>query len=107
MVWNLHFPTLIERLLWRLSCLGILVIPTCWLILGSFCMLIFVVLFGIALRAGQKTPQDSYILMFVGPILAVGSSCTLLASMACGIFIAVESFISLRSFSEGAFRTVS
>ena len=88
--WNGHFPTHLERYIWRISCLEVMVgIPV--FNVTKQCFVFFYK------RRGRWV---KYAFVFVGTVI-------LLQYMLARIFIFVEAFASLRNLPVGSYKTVT
>lgn len=88
--WNGHFPTSIERWIWRVSCL-VLVLPA----IATTTKYIT-----------QKLPSKAHMDYYVDRAVHILLHPLLLVYFLARVYIVVESFISVRSLPEGSYQTV-
>ena len=89
--WNSHFPTLLERLLWRISC---------------FVLLLPAIVTTIKLIT-QKMPNRRHVDYYMSIAVHILMHPVLLVYFSARIFLVVESFISVRNLPNGAYETVN
>ena len=89
--WNSHFPTLLERLLWRISC---------------FVLLLPAIVTTIKLLT-QKMPNKWHVDYYMSIAVHILMHPVLLVYFSARIFVVVESFISMRNLPHGSYETVS
>lgn len=105
--WNTHFPSPVDRWLWRVSSIVIAVISTRFLVLVTFIsddytgwasFLVAPITFICKQYSRVKEDMGSFSQwVWFGPLPAI---------VICGrVFLLVEVFISLRSLPEGSFKT--
>ena len=90
-VWNEHFPSYIERILWIASALSIGCLPFFWMFLSKWIKTWF--------PNGRADPSSRH----PGFLYRIGLVCWGLARA----YLVVESFASLRSLPVGSYKTVS
>ncbi|KAI5812376.1 hypothetical protein BZA77DRAFT_253280 [Pyronema omphalodes] len=113
--WNFDFPTNIERMLWKTSCIitlcGCLVAPG-YLIWGDFALDgSGIIVTTLSLFTGEfineeNDGEDSNALLYLVNAIVVISILALPIMLAARIFLVVESFISLRDVPTGVYATV-
>jgi hypothetical protein len=89
-VWNSHFPTPLEKWMWRFSCL-MLLLPT---------------LVTTAKWITQMCGPKSNFYLYVNRALQVVMHPVIVAYFCARVFVVVESFISIRSLPVGSYETV-
>jgi hypothetical protein len=88
--WNGHFPSLLEMLLWRISCLTLslpAIVTTAKIIT-------------------QKLPKKWHVDYYVHIVVHVLLHPVLLVYFSARIYVVLESFISIRNLPDGAYETV-
>lgn len=88
--WNSHFPTLLERWMWRISC---------------FVLLLPAIVTTIKLIT-QKMPNKWHVDYYMSKAVQILLHPVLLVYFSARIYVVVESFISLRNLPEGSYDTV-
>ncbi|KAF8242899.1 hypothetical protein K440DRAFT_563738 [Wilcoxina mikolae CBS 423.85] len=98
--WNTHFPTTVERLLWKISaCLASSFVPVSLLVYQGYSKLNrYTVLEGQKIHWGWMAVATTLLYLYFG----LGGPIFVAARM----FLTVESFSSLRSLPAGSFKTV-